>query len=126
MPTPRKAKGELDPRHQPFLVFIYEEYQQARGVRLVFDASDVGALKRMLSGTIGLDDYDLEHLKWMFLAYLNSRDRFDMEQAHPLRYFCSGINKWAIRLQGNHQKPVSAGTEAARNWLQGRLNKNET
>lgn len=123
MPTPRKAKGELDPRHADIVVFAYEEYLQARGMRLLIDATDIAALKRMLGQTVNLEEYRLEGLKWMWLAYMNSRDRFDMEQGHPIRYWASNIQRFAIRLQGNRQKPVSAGTEAARNWLQGRLNK---
>lgn len=120
------AKAALDPRHADFIEFSAEQFEFHRDLRLSINGSDVLALKRMLTETAGQEEFTLDRLKLMWLAFMVTKDKFEREQGRPLRYFATNITKFALRLKESSEPHMSPGTNAARQWLRGRLNRNET
>ncbi len=55
------------------------------------NASDYKALKELLKK---LPDTPLEKLEEIALSFLNSDDKFDQKQGHPMRFWASNINRW--------------------------------
>ena len=97
--------------------FAYETYKQDFGVTLVLNGSDTKALKDMLIRTQNLPEFGIDALRDAWLAFLRSPKSFDREQAHPLRYWSSSINRFMIKPNGN------GNLDAARKFVKENLRK---
>lgn len=113
-----KKRTEPDPRLLPFIDFVYETYRSKFSVTLVLDASDVSQLKQITTKTKNLAEFDLEHLQEAWLCFLKSRKSFDREQGHPLRFFCSNINRFMAQIT---KVGDDGNVTAARDFVRKRL-----
>jgi hypothetical protein len=94
-----------DSRRVPFKDFMFEELR-AVGIEPVTDASDWTAYERLLAETRDKATsepkapFTLEKLKEYFSRFVHSPNRFDQDQGHPIRFFCTNVNKF-MRNNGN-------------------------
>lgn len=110
-----------DARWKPLLDFIYSTYRDEFGVTLILDQTDMKQFKSMLTKTKNLSEYSADAIQMAWLCFTRSAKQFDREQGHPLRYFCSGINRFMAQIRTNGSGHNNPNLEASREFVRKRL-----
>jgi uncharacterized protein YdaU (DUF1376 family) len=80
--------------------FIEQEYLSKRGIPMISDGSDWSSFFKLVARCNGR--ITIEQVKLAWTCYLNSPDKFDIKQGHPLRYFSTNINGFLVTNK-NHE-----------------------